>query len=188
MQNKGFTRAGAYDCVYDVEKYCKGKRKPRLVILHQSLLPVDCVVCGKPILQEEDNRTWIDPKNRLVEPMHYICSWRVLFEKIVKLETKIMSSGSLCSVSAVCSLNGEQKRMVKDLNGRRKMEALNIFKQECRNWHRPEPHWRARRDVYRYLISRHPGDLVMQHAKWIKAVLDAAEASVKKEEDGRFAS
>jgi len=65
--------------------------------------------------------------------------------------------------------------VAKDLTRRRKMKALDIFKQECRNW-------RARREVYRYLSQRHPDDLVLQHTKWIKAVLDAAETSVKVEE------
>ena len=81
-KDKGFCKTGAYDCVYDIEAYCKGKRKTRLVILHQSLLPIACAKCGKLITDESDNRTIINPKSKEVTPMHYACSWEALLEEI----------------------------------------------------------------------------------------------------------
>lgn len=71
-----------YDIVKNIDEYCKYKRKPRMVILHQRLLPVKCNYCGKPITNQNDNRTWIFPKERKAIPLHYECAWKATFKKM----------------------------------------------------------------------------------------------------------
>lgn len=80
----------AYDEVSDLKDYCKGKRKPRTVILGDDELPRKCVICGKLVEREDGgNRTKVYPENEKIAPMHYECAWESLFEKASEIAREI---------------------------------------------------------------------------------------------------
>ena len=91
MIHKPFSKPGIggyahLDYKTDIPKFCYRKRKRDTVIFNDTLLPVKCAVCGKMIDKGQANRVDINPKLKLVTPMHYECAWNALFGVIYSLK------------------------------------------------------------------------------------------------------
>ena len=62
--------------------------------------------------------------------------------------------------------------------------ALNVFEGQCQLWHMARlgydfcPNTEARIAVYRYLLMRYPGPVVVRHAPQIADILDSVESDV----------
>ena len=88
MENQIISKKkGAYDLVFKPNEFMKRKRKNRTVILHKSLLPLNCKMCNKKITKEEGNRTLLAKKGKelIIIPMHYECSWDFTFASIDRI-------------------------------------------------------------------------------------------------------
>ena len=70
--------------VKELIEFCKRKRKSYTVILTKKFVnenKIVCVKCKKKIT-DENNRTFVYPKQKRIVPLHYSCAWDFLFNII----------------------------------------------------------------------------------------------------------
>jgi transcription elongation factor Elf1 len=91
----GYRQHGAYNEVYDIDAYLKGRRKTQYVILASELLKekeFTCPQCNKRVMPDDPNRTDMVPmgKGRWgIACMHYNCAWQSILNKMYNIyETK----------------------------------------------------------------------------------------------------
>ena len=86
-RKRGWPLYGAYKrLTRESIKRLKRLRKSDMFVVDAEFYPLECDLCLQPITKEGDNRATYFPKTKVLQVLHYQCSWQHLFGQIYSMD------------------------------------------------------------------------------------------------------